>query len=155
MKSIFKPVFLSGVFLIGSSVFAFSNTAYANSETPTTINDTTSVNPEKSKVTMNDIHNVVNQTDALELIDVKDLPEEAPFVEFDSLEEFQKAVTDLEEENNNTLISDELPTGFNTISSSSNSLASGESTTLAAAKSRTDVLIVLVKPSWNPLKSVT
>ncbi|MGR6899708.1 hypothetical protein [Rummeliibacillus sp. BSL5] len=154
MKSKFTPFLLSGIFLVSSSVF--SNTASATSENPISVDDTASTS-ENSTATMNEIKDIANQTDSLELVDVTDLPENTPFINFDSIEDFQKAIADLEQEQKQEqeTLMEELPEGLDSISSSPTSIADRGITTFAASQSRTDVLKVTVKPSWNPLKSIT
>lgn len=124
---------LSIIFVIGAS----STTVFAS-------NLETSVDHN----TLTVVSDIVDQTESLELINVDELPVGTPFVEFDSIEEFEKAVTDLENENKEQFIeSKEQFIGSNEPNTKIN--------TLATTKSDTKVLTVMVNKSWNPLKAST
>lgn len=125
---------LSVLLIVGS----FSTSVFASDS-----EDTSS--QENAKI-LRSVEELVEDSDSVELIDVDELPEGAPVIEFETVEEFEKVLIDLEKENkeNNTLITEE------------NLIESTESEpVIRALASTVKVLTVIVKPSVNPLKQMT
>ncbi|MBH9968153.1 hypothetical protein [[Bacillus] enclensis] len=97
-----------------------------------------------STAILSEVEDISKESNSIELVDYSELPEGTPLVEFDTVEEFEKAVKDLEEEQE----------GF--VNEKYTTLPTRDSGYFAtAAASRTDRLKVYVKRSWNPLKSMT
>ncbi len=121
MKKLILSLFLSlfAVSAIGSTVFASSD-----------------VN-EASKEILLKIELIANNSDYIDLIDINELPEGAPVINFDTVEDFEQAIKEIENED-----------------TESSSLSTPLITTMATS-STTDRLEVWVKPSSNPIKSAT
>lgn len=117
-------------------VITTGNTAFASSEVTKT-----------SAEILSEIEAITENSESVELISVDELPEGTPFVNFDTVEDFEKAVKELDEENKNTQV----------VHVNAYSLSDQIIPTMAAAKtsSTTDRLDVLVKSSWNALKALT
>ncbi|MEQ6857251.1 hypothetical protein AAHH17_22610 [Lysinibacillus capsici] len=117
------------------AVSAVGNTALASTEAIET--------PVK---TLTEIESVANYSESIELINVNELPVGTPIVNFDTVEDFEKAVKELDEENKDSQFVNE---------SQDLTISNHFITTMAATSSTTDRLTVYVKPSLNPIKSAT
>lgn len=97
---------------------------------------------------LSEIEAITNNSESVELISVDELPKGTPFVNFDTIEDFEKAVKELDEENKNPQIVN--------IDTEYTSLSNQMITTKAAStSSTTDRLEVLISKSWNALKAAT
>lgn len=126
----FALSFLSSLFALG----LVGNTAFASTSYE-----------EPSESILHEVEEIANESESLDLIDVDELPEGTPFVKFDTIEEFEQALKELDAENEAN--QDE---GLKVIEAPQMDLITPYSTKTAA-----DVLKVMVKLSWNPLKSMT
>lgn len=117
------------------AVSAVGNTALASTE---------AVEPPVSILT--EIESVANYSNSIELITVNELPVGTPIVNFDTVEDFEKAIKELDEDNNDTQLVEDTEYI---------SLSNKFITPMAATSSTVDRLTVWVKPSANPLKSAT
>ena len=129
MKKLILSLFLSlfAVSAIGSTVFASPE-----------------VN-EASKEILPKIESIANNSDYIDLIDINELPEGAPVINFDTVEDFEQAIKELENED----------TELNLYEDTESSSLSTPLITTMATSSTTDRLEVWVKPSLNPIKSAT
>lgn len=119
------------------AVITISNTAFASEVT------------KSSAEILSEIETITKNSESVELISVDELPEGTPFVNFDTVEDFEKAVKELDEENKNTQVV--------YVNAEYNSQSDQIIPTMAAAKASTttDRLDVLIKQSWNALKALT
>lgn len=119
------------IFSLVLSLFAVStigNTVFASTEILTEIED------------------AANKSKSIELINVDELPKGTPFVNFDTVEDFEKALKELDEENKDVQVDVFEDTKY--ISQSDQFI-----TTFAGPLN--ERLKVAVKKSLNPLKAVT
>lgn len=119
MKKLVSLLALSTVLLFSS----FNTHAVASSQT----------DPKTTKKELNDFS---NQTDGLEIVDVDELPEGTPMIEFDNMDEFKKAVEELQlaQEINADIEEDVVSANLNSVP---------EFSTMAAAKNGTSRI------KWN------
>lgn len=117
------------------AVSAVGNTALASTEAI-----------ESPVKILTEIESVANNSESIELINVNELPVGTPTVNFDTVEDFEKAVRELDDENKDP----QLVKATEDITLSNQLI-----TPMAATSSTTDRLTVWVKPSLNPIKSAT
>ncbi|MGG0386332.1 hypothetical protein ABEY69_25390 [Priestia filamentosa] len=101
--------------------------------------------------TLTEINKVAQSSDSLTPIDVSELPEGTEFVNFDTVEDFEKAVAELDKENKenkDSILQTEVLPSTNSYSSASDRLF-----TTAAAKTGSARVSVLTKISLNPIKA--
>jgi len=125
-----KLIYSIAFFLTLSTV---GNTAFASED----------IKPSEEMLT--EIGDIANNSKSVELIDVDELPNGTPFIYFDTVEDFENAIKELDEENKNIQV--EI--------NKENSLLNQSISTMAATKSTTDRLKVLLDKSINPLKNAT
>ncbi|WP_330949742.1 hypothetical protein [Virgibacillus sp. MG-45] len=109
-----------------------------------------STNVFASNTTYDDLKRISDESEIFELVSKDELPEGTRMVEFDSVEEFEKALQELEEEKLQKAI--EVSEKDSIIS---DSLNSSRFASLAATKNGSKRLGVILKPSLNPLKPGT
>jgi len=95
---------------------------------------------------LSEIEAITNNSESVELISVDELPKGTPFVKFETIEDFEKAVKELDLENKTPQIVN-IDTEYMPLSN--------QMITKAATSSTTDRLEVFIKKSWNALKAVT
>ncbi|WP_342513361.1 hypothetical protein MKY34_00800 [Sporosarcina sp. FSL K6-1522] len=130
MKKLISSLVLSlfAVSTIGNTVFASSEDTQYSTEILTEIED------------------VANNSRSIELIDVDELPEGTPIVNFDTVEDFEKALKELDEENKDLQVDVFEDTKY---------IFQSDQFITTFAGPLNDRITVFVKTSLNPLKAVT
>ncbi|QTB23128.1 hypothetical protein J1907_03165 [Lysinibacillus sphaericus] len=120
------------------AVGTLGNTAMASTE----------VIESPSKI-LSEVEEIANNSESIELINIDELPEGIPFVNFDTVEDFEKAVKEMDIEATQVTVNE------NTESITQSNQLMGARVARAATSETTDRLRVLVKASWNPIKAAT